>query len=73
MAVQLALGPANRGFTASFERLAENTPEMLGSLTGHLAGAISLVIVKRLETLNGGFKYEVQHGIAIDEIPLRAF
>jgi hypothetical protein len=21
----------------------------------------------------GGFKYEVQHGIAIDEIPLRAF
>jgi hypothetical protein len=52
MAVQLALGPANRGFTVSFERLAENTPEMLGSFTGHLAGAISLVIVKRLETLN---------------------
>jgi len=23
--------------------------------------------------LFGGFKYEVQHGIAIDEIPLRAF
>jgi protein-tyrosine-phosphatase len=25
------------------------------------------------QTLFGGFKYEVQHGIAIDEIPLRAF
>ena len=26
-----------------------------------------------VEVLVGGFKYEVQHGIAIDEIPLRAF
>jgi len=49
-------------------------------LAGPLAPVLySFVYYKKLERrgqlgdISGGFKYEVQHGIAIDEIPLRAF